>query len=409
MVGSRLAPILVLTVLIWNIDAERLKSRAHGNMGRMKLADFKNLRRVAREKGHSRKNFLGKYSAMMIDQEDVLQKKHMKFTRVKMTECSVECRGHKVCVKHTATNNTKCVPKKFLKESHRLSKFNKHLKKAKKHHNRLMKERSGHYQKFNPLESRVNELDERPQNIRHKHIMAMKKAKKNKSDFISQHRLIENMDAVDELMHLGEGSQSEISRKYPECSKKVEGIRQRLNGWFVMLHTQKKEHRGKKHMKFHSQLRKPKHYGDFRTFGQCKCSASVMWERRNLDIDENRFLNVTELAIIEDIRQEKCITPLLESCDTDKDKLLSKKEWCCCFTDTEAPCFKHLERVKQRADSQGYRPACTSEGFYEKTQCDPTGMYCWCSDLDGNHIANTKIQGNPHCERFDSAGRPVEL
>ncbi|OWF51859.1 testican-2-like [Mizuhopecten yessoensis] len=406
MVGSRLAPILVLAIMVWNVDAEHLKSRVHSKMQRLNLGDFKNLRREAKGKLHSRTHhFMGKHSALMIDQDDVIKKKHMEFTYAK--QCSVECARHEVCVKHTGTGNTKCVHKKFLKESRQLSRFNKRHRKGGKRHNHLMKEQRGFHGKYNHLESRVKELDERPNTIRNKQLKAMKKTKKHNRDFLSQHQLIENMDAVDELMHMGEGSQTEISRKYPQCVNKIEEIKRRLNGWFVSLHTQKKEHRSKKYRMNHSQIRKPKHFGDFRTFGQCNCGASVMWERRSLDKDGDTYLTNAELAILEDIHEEKCITPLLESCDTDKDKMLSKKEWCCCFTDTEAPCFKHLEKDKIGTNDQGYKPRCTTEGFYEKTQCDPTGKVCWCSDLDGNHIANTKILGNPHCERFDSAGRPV--
>ncbi|XP_060071502.1 proteoglycan Cow-like [Ylistrum balloti] len=328
MVGARLAPILVLAVLIWTIDAEHMKSRVHGEMKRFNLSDFKKLRREARGKTHhNRKNFLGKHTTLMIDQDDVLRKKHLDFTIETAERCTVSCERHEVCVKHTRTGNNKCVHKKYLKESHMLSKFKGHHKKNSRHHSRLMKER------FGRLETRVNELDERPQNIRHKKIMAIKKAKKNGNDFVTRHRLIENMEAVDELMHLGEGRQSEISRKYPECTNKVEDIRQRLNDWFAILHTQKKEHRSKKFKRNHSKSWKPKHFRDFRTIGQCKCPASVMWERRTLDKDKNAYLDTSELTIIEDIHQEKCITPLLESCDTDKDRLLSKKEWCCCFSD----------------------------------------------------------------------------
>lgn len=387
-----------------------MKNFDKNNLGRMKLVDFKVLRREAKERAHGTKKFMHrKHSAhaVLIDQEDVLQKKHMEFSHVKRSECTTECDYHEVCVRHKATGNTKCIHKKFLKASHRLSKFNMHHKRGKKQHHRLMKEFHGHSKKFNPLETSVNELNERPINVRHKQIMASQK--KNKNDLISRHRLIENMDAVDELMHMGEGRKSEMERKYPECSRKVEDLRRRLNEWFVVLHEQKKEHRNKKYMKKHPLMKKPKHYGDFRAFGQCKCSSSVMWERRSLDKNEDRFLDRSELAIIEDIHQEQCITPLLESCDTDKDKLLSKKEWCCCFTDTEAPCFKHLERFKEGTDSQGYRPACTAEGFYEKTQCDKTGSFCWCSDLDGNQIANTKTSGAPHCERFDTTGRQIQV
>ena len=76
-----------------------MKNFDKNNLGRMKLVDFKVLRREAKERAHGTKKFMHrKHSAhaVLIDQEDVLQKQHREFSHVKWTECTTECDYHEV-------------------------------------------------------------------------------------------------------------------------------------------------------------------------------------------------------------------------------------------------------------------------------------------------------------------------
>jgi len=59
-----------------------------------------------------------------------------------------------------------------------------------------------------------------------------------------------------------------------------------------------------------------------------------MWNFHNIDKNRDHQLSMDEREHLEKAfqSQEKCVTPAVESCDTDHDSVISKKEWCCCFS-----------------------------------------------------------------------------
>lgn len=64
---------------------------------------------------------------------------------------------------------------------------------------------------------------------------------------------------------------------------------------------------------------------------ECACQTPVSWEFNHLDLDTNGVLAGDELRDLDSNGYEHCVMPFIESCDHDKDKQLSEREWCCCF------------------------------------------------------------------------------
>ncbi|KAL3877226.1 hypothetical protein ACJMK2_034962 [Sinanodonta woodiana] len=201
-----------------------------------------------------------------------------------------------------------------------------------------------------------------------------------------------------------------------ECTPSaMHEIRNRLNGWFVMLHTQKriqhhlhkgkhpvdmiatvKHHRAPRSATLHEAIETERH-------GHCKCSKSVMWEFRHLDEDQDNHLSNSELRVIEENHNEACIRPFLDSIDLNKDKKLIKQEWCCALADIVPPCYEKLRNIDVKAGKE-WIPHCDSEGYYQREQCDDRNGDCWCVDLNGNEIHSTRKHGNAHCGHFDPLG-----
>ena len=50
--------------------------------------------------------------------------------------------------------------------------------------------------------------------------------------------------------------------------------------------------------------------------------------------------------------------------------------------------------------SADWVPRCDKEGYYEREQCHDKSGYCWCVDLNGNMIADTKKYGSAHCSKY---------
>jgi len=222
-------------------------------------------------------------------------------------------------------------------------------------------------------------------------------------------------------------------------------LKERLVGWFVLLHTESRQHHHhQKHKDHHKKghhgkpglihdpfgMDKPgseKNYGkvekvhdkldlhkrtrrsttseiEVEIHGHCKCSKSVMWQFTHMDASGDGHLSHEELATIESIQREPCLKPLIKSCDQGGDGRLTRGEWCCCMRDTVPPCAEK-KRQSLKAD---WVPKCDEEGYYHREQCTKTG-YCWCVDLDGNTIADTKVYGSAHCGKYDPNGKLIKM
>lgn len=61
------------------------------------------------------------------------------------------------------------------------------------------------------------------------------------------------------------------------------------------------------------------------------CKDSLGWMFNKLDMNYDLLLDPTELSAIYLDKQELCLKPLFNSCDSFKDGKLSNNEWCYCF------------------------------------------------------------------------------
>jgi len=106
-----------------------------------------------------------------------------------------------------------------------------------------------------------------------------------------------------------------------ECNAEaLESMGNRLLDWFsvVMADTQKRKSIRK------NRITQGDHFpGD--------CKREVQWMFNHLNSDEDGQLSLQELFDLENDRNEKCIKPFLDRCDTDKDIFISPREWCNCF------------------------------------------------------------------------------
>lgn len=199
-------------------------------------------------------------------------------------------------------------------------------------------------------------------------------------------------------------------------------LRKRLTGYFVLIHTESRQkhhrmnhhgHFGGKHHDHHKsghkrtkRIKRSLHDVTITTesHGHCKCSKSIMWEFRKQDVSGDGHLTHEELAPLEGNMREPCMKPLFKSCDKNSDGKLTRGEWCCCLADTVAPCAEKTRLT----DSADWVPRCDKEGYYEREQCHDKSGYCWCVDLNGNMIADTKKYGSAHCNKYYPNGRLVK-
>lgn len=47
-----------------------------------------------------------------------------------------------------------------------------------------------------------------------------------------------------------------------------------------------------------------------------------------------------------------------------------------------------------------FMPRCDETGYYQKEQCHSGTGYCWCVDLNGNEIPNTRAMKKAHCGEY---------
>ncbi|XP_050525231.1 proteoglycan Cow isoform X3 [Daktulosphaira vitifoliae] len=126
------------------------------------------------------------------------------------------------------------------------------------------------------------------------------------------------------------------------------------------------------------------------------CKWEVRWMYQHLDLDSDGKLSLQELYDLEHDKNEMCIKPFLDTCDTDGDIFVNPYEWCRCFDNTDRPCTAIKRRISPNALGV-YVPVCDAEGYYEHTQCHSSVGMCWCVDKHGVEVPNSRVRGKPNC------------
>ncbi|KAK6187976.1 hypothetical protein SNE40_005889 [Patella caerulea] len=315
------------------------------------------------------------------------------------------CPPNQMCVDGSSTGHPLCVTAEFIKEGkHLLEEFNA--------------QRSKGFQ--------LNDKEPKPHlyNRKHHKLHSNKPHNQHISVKVNPTKYESDDNRVQNTGHAkskhNSGKKHKKTHTSITCSPDdMTEMRQRLTGWFRLLHAQDREdhphhyhhgHHGHKkhrpHMSVKKELRNHHHQG------HCKCLRSVMWEMRHLDQNRNHHLNQSELQEIERNNMEPCLRPYLDSCDHNKDSQLSKNEWCCCFSEVLPPCYKELRNLQEKIlanEKNVFLPSCDHEGFYTKKQCQGhhhNSRICWCVDLNGNKIPNTETQGRAHCAELNALGLP---
>lgn len=75
------------------------------------------------------------------------------------------------------------------------------------------------------------------------------------------------------------------------------------------------------------------------------CKNEAKWMFGHLDINSDGSLSASEMYDLEHDQNERCIKPFIDTCDMDKDSILSPREWCRCFEKTDRPCAAVRRRI----------------------------------------------------------------
>ncbi|KAL4239297.1 Secreted protein acidic and rich in cysteine Ca binding region [Mactra antiquata] len=332
----------------------------------------------------------------------------------KETECvKTKCRHEQICIANPKTGDEKCVDKGKLREGKRL--FHTFHKEEKAHS--TMK-------------------DVNPDLLKHE--LDTAEHMKDVYDLIKDYNkdLKSSEKKIDLKKDFGNKKSTSFASSTNDCqAKQMYDLKRRLVGWSVLQHTESRmrHHRMKHHKKFdylkksgsrkfkkvpskygilkkdntkHDIVKRSTHVDTVQTEShhKCKCSKSVMWEFRKQDQNRDGELNHDELSVLETNRMEPCLHPLFKSCDKNSDGILTHGEWCCCMADTIPPCFDK----KRSADRKFYIPNCDREGYYRREQCLKDKSWCWCVDINGNEIIDTKRAGRAECGKYDPNGRLIK-
>lgn len=194
----------------------------------------------------------------------------------------------------------------------------------------------------------------------------------------------------------------------------LRGLASRLKDWFRVLHLD-----ANRDLK--SSVNSDSAAGRFDTSILPICKDSLGWMFNKLDMNFDLLLDQSELGAIYLDKNELCMKPLFNSCDSFKDGKLSNNEWCYCFQKPDGlPCQNEMNRLQIQGRRKSligtYIPRCSEEGYFKPTQCHGSTGQCWCVDKYGNEIAGSRRQGSPTCEEdqetsgdFGSGGAVILL
>lgn len=322
-------------------------------------------------------------------------------------DCKKKCEAGEFCIANKHTREEKCVNLKKFKEGRKL--FRKYHKRKES----LKDDMKGVDQKL---------LDMKKDLMTVEHMRDVYDLMEHyKKEPISKPKMLKH-DMQVKPAEIVEAKSLKEARSFStdECRpREMYELKKRLTGYFVLIHTESRQkhhrknhhsHFGKHHKGGHKSLKKDlKSIHDVHieteSHGHCKCSKSIMWEFHKQDVNDDGHLTHDELATMEGNMREPCMKPLFKSCDKDKDGRLAHGEWCCCLADTVAPCAEKKRLTDIKAD---WVPRCDKEGYFERAQCHEKSKYCWCVDLNGNMIPETKKYGSAHCGKYDPNGKLIK-
>lgn len=313
----------------------------------------------------------------------VSHKKHLAWLKVKSAaDCGLQCGHGEVCISGPVDTKPLCVRKKDLKKSMKL--FHRYQKKEMKAWRKFQREnysgiKDHEYYKFDSsmADMKKKHLDKHG----YSHHLDLHKGKHMKKPHVPG------------LVGKEECTTSEFSQ-----------MRTRMMGWFHLLHGQdhlaKKQAGNIKHFHKHVSVKKElrEHDGN-----RCECFKSAMWQFNQMDKNGDDHLNEFEMSVMEENSMEPCMRPYLTSCDRNADGKLSSDEWCCCFANVVAPCFKKLDEIRRSGKPVTYMPRCDKEGYYMREQCmgeTKDAFKCWCVDYNGNPYKGTEKEGRAHCSKM---------
>lgn len=141
-------------------------------------------------------------------------------------------------------------------------------------------------------------------------------------------------------------------------------------------------------------------------FPTTACKYEVRWMFKHLDSNSNGYLSSQELYELEHDQNEKCMSPFIKACNSNRDAVIDINEWCRCFEKTQRPCLAAQDHLKGDIPNE-FLPSCDSEGFYLPTQCHNAVGICWCVDKHGVEFANTRTQNKPNCDEIINNTTPV--
>lgn len=138
------------------------------------------------------------------------------------------------------------------------------------------------------------------------------------------------------------------------------------------------------------------------------CLKPVRWMFEHLDSNQDNALSSIELSEIEDIQNEHCIKPFLQSCDLDKDGKVELSEFCRCLCVTP-PCTRLIKDIPVLmlrgvpTPMPGFFvPSCDDDGFFMPEQCNPR-KECWCVDRNGGELLGSRKQkGVASCGAYNT-------
>lgn len=323
--------------------------------------------------------------------------------------CKKKCEHGEFCISNKHTGEEKCVNRKMFKEGRKLFRAFHKRKEA------LKGDMKGVDQKLEDMKKDLMTAE----HMRDVYdLMEHYKKEPISKPKIMKHDMKVKPAEIIEAKSLKEAKSSSIDECRP---REMYELKKRLTGYFVLLHTESRQkhhrmnHLGKfgkhhdHHKKGHKRMKRIKRSVhdvaiETESHGHCKCSKSIMWEFHKQDTNDDGHLTHDELAQMEGNMREPCMKPLFKSCDKDYDGRLAHGEWCCCLADTIAPCAEK-KRLSDKAD---WIPRCDKEGYYEREQCHDKSGYCWCVDLNGNMIPETKKYGSAHCGKYDPNGKLIK-
>jgi len=246
------------------------------------------------------------------------------------------------------------------------------------------------------------------------------------TDFVTTHLLTENQLKQHIAKKLVKESQAETCK-----SSEMAELPARLIDWFHVLKVNEKVQEMKDQRIEQEPVMKEESFTDEKLrsmYSALACSEQtdkevekavclkpVQWMFRHLDGNNDEHLSETELSEIEDIQNEQCIKPFLQSCDLDKDGRVELTEFCRCLCVTP-PCTNVIKDVPilllrgVPTPMHGFFVSrCDDDGFFMPEQCNARNE-CWCVDRNGGELTGSRTKkGSATCDSYNTKNPTTRL